>query len=388
MESSKKKKDKKGNKGNKGNQMEEHASQKIAPLVVPRQYFHSFFTTGHLFTLSFVHRMNKLLTYDIYKTPSKNSTVNSFITMTNCDIFAQATERVYEDYLLELRFRNIFKRLLYAWRMRRILKKTEEPIDPITFQPIVKPVYVYDMAQGHRFIFEANTLTKSIHKNLYAQMYTVPEPKRPVNVYTNKPFSTVQLISIHDQLKHYPFRNEDLSIYSRLHFNIEKWKLYMRLHLSVSAIHEELYDHMSDTGQDMLYDYIVDTMFLIGYHPRKSFTKILYKIITWWPDHPIMHMLRSICMKTYEADYFNMNIRPILHMRFKVAIDMLWPKSELLDTAWERYNKENKPQEPQPQLQQLPPIQIEPQIQQLLQELENGQLDDDGDTIMTQDDFD
>jgi hypothetical protein len=158
-----------------------------------------------------------------------------------------------------------------------------------------------------------------------------------VNVYTNKAFTAVQLMSIQRQIKQYPVSADDLTFYSRTDFNIEKWKLYMSSHLHVAAIREELYDFQSETGQDMIVDYILDTMYVLDYTPRHSFKKLIIKIVEWWPDHPIITMIRSICMKSYEADHFNMNIRPMLYMRFKTAIDALWPKSELLDMAMERF---------------------------------------------------
>ena len=316
-------------------------TQSLATLILPSSCFHSFFTTAHLFSLNLNKRMNKLLTYDTYRYPlteSRKIAIEQFNKLAQKDVFALATEKVYEDYLKELRVRNSFKCFLYVWRVKRAVRKFKDATDdPITFMPIEKPVYVYDMKLGRRFVFEATTLAKSIRKNLYAQQYTLPQPKCPINVYTNKPFTAYQLMSIQRQMKQYPVSADDLTFYSRNDFNIEKWKMYMSSHLHVAAVREELYDLQSETGQDMIVDYILDTMYALNYTPRHSFSKLIVKIVEWWPDHPIICMIRSICMKSYEADHFNMNIKPILYMRFKTAIDSLWPKSELLDMAMERF---------------------------------------------------
>jgi hypothetical protein len=285
--------------------------------------------------------MNKLLTYDIYRNPPVHSSVPAFVKLTGCDIFTINRDRLYEDYLRELRARTLFKRLLYAWRIRKIIRNSEqtsELLDPITFMPIEKPVYVYDLKQGRRFLFEAQTLALSIRKNLYAQQYGISRPKRPINVIMNRAFSQNQMMSIYDQLTRYGIRIPDIGIYRRFEFNIERWKIYMCSQLQMQAYYDELYDYQSDNGKDMLHDYIIDSMNFLEYPYRNSFKVTLLHILNWWPDHPVLEMLRSLCFKSYEAEYFHLNVHPILMMRCKRAIDALWPKSELLENALARQN--------------------------------------------------
>ena len=311
------------------------------PLVLPFTQFYNFFAVQFLFSLPFVPRMNKLLTYDIYRNPPVHSSVPAFVKLTGCDIFTINRDRLYEDYLRELRARTLFKRLLYAWRIRKIIRNSEqtsELLDPITFMPIEKPVYVYDLKQGRRFLFEAQTLGLSIRKNLYAQQYGISRPKRPINVIMNRAFSQNQMMSIYDQLTRYGIRIPDIGIYRRFEFNIERWKIYMCSQLQMQAYYDELYDYQSDNGRDMLHDYIIDSMNFLQYPYRNSFKVTLLHILNWWPDHPILDMLRSLCFKSYEAEYFHLNVHPILMMRCKRAIDALWPKSELLENAIKRQN--------------------------------------------------
>ena len=314
----------------------------LKPLVLPFKQFYNWATTQHLFSLSFANRIQKLMSYDVYQNPRPHSTVQSFLNLTKCDIFTMGKNRLYEDYLRELRARTLFRKLLYAWRIKRIIRNSkegsEEPLDPITFLPIEKPVHVYDLKQGRRFLFDAQTLVLSVRKNLYYQQYGVSQPKRPVNVIMNRPFTQLQMTSIHDQLTRYAVRMEDLGIYRRLEFNVERWKLYMYSHLQMEAYREELYDYQSENGQDMLQDYILDTMDIMNYNYHSSFKKILIRILEWWPDHPILETIRSLCLKSYEADHFHLSVKPLLILRFKKAIDALWPHSELLDKAYARQN--------------------------------------------------
>lgn len=333
---------KKGVKPSKTNEIRRSKKGKMfmtwKPLVLPFTQFYNFFAVRTLFSLPFVTRMNKLLTYDIYRTNRPYSSVPAFVKLTGCDIFTMNKNRLYEDYLRELRARTLFKRLLYAWRLKRLSKETEEILDPITFMPIEKPVYVYDLKQKRRFVFEAQTLALSMRKNLYAQQYGISHPKRPVNVIMNRPFTQIQMTSIYDQLTRYGIRIPDIGIYRRLEFNIERWNLYMCSHLQIAAYRDELYDYQSDNGKDMLHDYIIDSMNFLEYPYKNSFKITLLHILNWWPDHPVLEMLRSLCLKSYEAEYFHLNVQPILMMRCKRAIDALWPKSELLENAVKRQN--------------------------------------------------
>lgn len=322
----------------------------LKPLVLPFKQFYNWMATQHLFSLSFANRIQKLMSYDVYRNPHPHSSIKSFLDLTKCDIFTLNKNRLYEDYLRELRARTLFKRLLYAWRIKRIIRnskeESEEPLDPITFLPIETPVYVYDLKQGRRFLFDAQTLVLSIRKNLYYQQYGVSHPKRPINVIMNRPFTQIQMTSIHDQLTRYAVRMEDLGIYRRLEFNVERWKMYMYSHLQMEAYREELYDYQSENGQDMLQDYILDTMDIMNYNYHSSFKKILIRIIEWWPDHPILESMRSLCLKSYEADHFHLAVKPLLILRFKSAIDALWPHSELLDKAYARQNQSVAPNVP------------------------------------------
>ena len=308
------------------------------PLVLPFTQLYNFFEVQSLFSLPFVSRMNKLLTYDVYQNPRPYSSVPAFVKLTGCDIFTMHKNRLYEDYLRELRARTLFKYLLYAWRLKRLSKETEEILDPITFMPIEKPVYVYDLKQKRRFVFEAQTLGLSVRKNLYAQQYGISQPKRPINVIMNRPFTQYQLMSMYDQLTRHGIRTTDIGIYRRFEFNIDRWKIYMCSQLQIQAYRDELYDYQSDNGKDMLHDYILDSMNFFEYSYRNSFKVTLSHILNWWPDHPVLEMLRSICLKSYEAEYFHLNVHPILMMRCKRAIDALWPKSELLENAVKRQN--------------------------------------------------
>ena len=84
----------------------------LKPLVLPLKQFYNWMATQHLFSLSFANRIQKLMSYDVYQNPRPHSSIQAFLDLTKCDIFTINKNRLYEDYLLELRARTLFRRLL------------------------------------------------------------------------------------------------------------------------------------------------------------------------------------------------------------------------------------------------------------------------------------
>ena len=64
-----------------------------------------------------------------------------------------------------------------------------------------KPVYVLNFTQKCSYIYEAATLLRTIQNKLLISDYMFPDPKDPVNLFTNEPFTMGQYISIFSQCK-------------------------------------------------------------------------------------------------------------------------------------------------------------------------------------------
>jgi hypothetical protein len=215
-------------------------------------------------------------------------------------------------------------------------RKSSDLIDPITLNPIAHPIYVYDRRQKRRYVFEAESLNKAIKKNLYAQQYTIPQPKRPINILTNKSFMYVQLISIYDQLLSTRCRMEDFSLFRKWGFRLETWKHHMYKHIYVTAIKEELYNYQSADGQDMLEDFIKDMMSACNIHLTHLFETTLTNAVAWYPDHSLLQQLRSLCVTSYEANIFHLNTGVLIAARFDNLFRPNHPKCPLWDMVTDR----------------------------------------------------
>ena len=251
-------------------------------------------------------------------------------------VFPKFCETVYKEYLVEFRLRYQFKRLLNAWLIQRMNKKSSDLIDPITLNPIMKPIYVYDTKHRRRYIFEADSLNKAIKKNLYAHQYTVPSPRKPMNILTNKPFTYVQLIGIYDQMLSTRCRIEDFSALRKWQFRLETWKLYMYNQIYLMAIKEELYNYQSADGKDMLEDFIKDMIVIIKITITELFELVVTNAVNWYPEHPLLEQFRALCVSSYESNIYQLNTGLLLTARFTQLFQPNYPKCALWDQVLDR----------------------------------------------------
>jgi len=248
-------------------------------------------------------------------------------------IFPLFSEAILKEYLVEVRLRFQFKRLLNAWLRKRMDKKCSDRVDPITMNPILHCIRVYDIKQRRSYVFEADSLNKAIKKNLYAHQYTIPGPKKPVNILTNRPFTYSQLVSIHDQLLGTRTRMEDFASYRKLQFKLETWKMYMYNHIYLAAIKEELYNYQSLDGRDMLDDFIKDMVIIAKIPMTELFELVITNAIHWYPEHPLLQNLRALCLSSYESNIYQLNVGILLISRF---INIFRIKCSLWDQVTDR----------------------------------------------------
>ena len=274
--------------------------------------------------------------YDIFKKPL--SVRIQLLTQITAGerIFPTFCNTIYQEYIVEARLRYQFKRLLNVWLQKKMNRKTSDLIDPVTMNPIQHPIYVYDLKQRRRYVFEADSLNKSIKRNLYAHEYTIPGPKKPVNIIINRPFTYAQLITLYDQLLSTRTRIEDFSTFRKFQFKLETWKLYMYNHLYMAAIKDELYNYQSGDGKDMLEDFIKDMVGIIKVPLTERFELIITNAVSWYPEHPLLQQFRSLCLSSYEATTFQLNTGVLLAHRFRTLFLSSYPNGPLWLQVWDR----------------------------------------------------
>lgn len=250
--------------------------------------------------------------------------------------FRVMKNRLEADFFMEMRLRRLFRIFLMRFRLRKMDQLPQDGIDPITFSSIETPIAVYDMKQRRKFVFEASTLVKCIEKNLMLHQHLIPSPKQPINVITNMPFTYAQLLSIDQQLTEAKKSHLTLSLFEQYNFSIERWKVCMYRTIRVIAIKDELYNHDSIIGRELLGDFIIDYMYASNTPMFTEFEDILRNAIDWHPNHALFQTMRHICMSHNDADILRYNIHVILLHAFKVAMKEHYPTSQLWIDVQER----------------------------------------------------
>jgi len=292
--------------------------------LLPAACYKHEWIISHLFRLTLNKRLEKLDSFNIVMKGKMNT------------FFDDLRDEIYTEYVRERRLKNLFRLIAYHWRVRKMNKNTSDSTDPITFCPIETPIYVYDSKRKRRFQFEATSLIKSMTKNLYSSLYSIPEPRRPINVITNIPFTLYQLTGIYDQLLRTKYAIVDIAMYRRNGFSIERWALYMEPQLRVTAFRDELYNYHSLEGQRSLLDYIFDTIEYLKRPITNRFETLLTNAVHWFPEHPFLDRARVLCMKAQTSDIFGLNTRIIMIMPFNDWFNKALQKNALFDKVLER----------------------------------------------------
>jgi len=124
-------------------------------------------------------------------------------------------------------FRWIFKRAVGRWLHRRASSRViGEDRDIITLEP-VKPadrIAIICLITRSTYIYSAGSLLKSIISNLEIQVEAIPQPKQPINPYTNIPFTYAQMQNLYFELMMWCATNRKtippvLALYKESNFN-------------------------------------------------------------------------------------------------------------------------------------------------------------------------
>jgi hypothetical protein len=183
-------------------------------------------------------------------------------------------------------------------------------MDPVTLEPIRKPVYLFDHRAKRTFVFEATTLHRSIRSALTFQLYMVSDPKAPKNLFTNTPFSYGQLTSLFNQLQAHGLMTFELMAWRKMAFCISRYRMYMDTWLQVDAHRQEIYSVNSEDGQEMILDFVIECLQDCNLIVSANTERLLYDAIRWFPEHDMIRRLQGLCMKQVEGDQFETQVRP------------------------------------------------------------------------------
>ena len=139
---------------------------------------------------------------------------------------SQIADAAQHVFYVNQHYRWIFKRAVGRWLRRRASQRViGEESDIITLDP-VKPadrVSVTCLTTRATYVFAAGSLLKCILSNLEIQVEAIPQPRKPVNPYTNLPFTYSQMQDLYFELMKWCAANRKtmpavLALYKESHF--------------------------------------------------------------------------------------------------------------------------------------------------------------------------
>lgn len=216
-------------------------------------------------------------------------------------------EDVYSAYIKESRLRFAFQRLLILWRTYKMNKATVREEDPITLTLPEKEVYVYDWSVRKRFVLDAKSLSNLIESKLLYQEYGFPLPIYPKNPKNNVEFTFEQLVSIYNQLREHGELLWGLVTLKKFNFNKQRWHMYHKSALTMSAIRTNL--SLLDTfeARELLLDFIFSKMDELNI-PASVYIVNAYKTaVLRVPTHWYLEKLKKVALIHYEAEHFDHN---------------------------------------------------------------------------------
>jgi hypothetical protein len=144
--------------------------------------------------------------------------------------------KVRAIYYKLFKLREALVPLIFNWRINKSIKNKKNTEDPVTLEPPLKPVTIFDFKQRISFVFEASSLRRVIEDRLLYSDYMFPEPQVPLNMLTNEPYTFGQLISIANQCKKYGEYSWMLESLVSLNGEVAMFSIFNKQKLKIEAI--------------------------------------------------------------------------------------------------------------------------------------------------------
>lgn len=212
--------------------------------------------------------------------------------------------KIKRIYLRLFRFAKV-ARVAMRRRLRKIcLRNLVNTEDIVTMEAPKNPIYVLNVNRRMSYVYEASTLRKAINQRLLMSEYMFAEPREPINILSNEPFTYNQCISIYYQLKSYGMCSWVFELFKKHNFNMAKFQTYCSQQLKVSAIQ----NHFKNEDLwcfETVYDFftvIADGMGLEEPYIR-DFKKAYLK--DYMNLHPYIKLWKDITYRKYMAQIVN-----------------------------------------------------------------------------------
>jgi hypothetical protein len=196
------------------------------------------------------------------------------------------------------KFKKFISKLIFKRKVKKCLLNCKNIEDPVSLEVPKSPVIIIDFKQGLSFVYDARTLRKTIENRILYSDYMFPEPRAPVNMLTNQPFTLGQYYSIVIQCKKYGETSWILDSLKAVHFDLHLFSIYNKQKLKLEAINSFFKSSA----------YVIRDIVLDFFHKEADLSELpdrhLYDFIKTYdtkPELPIIKMWINHTKKYYIA---------------------------------------------------------------------------------------
>jgi hypothetical protein len=139
--------------------------------------------------------------------------------------------------------------------MRRIslcFKKQINTEDIVTLETPIKPIYVVSFLKRCTYVYEAETLRRTINNKLLTSEWMFENPQHPLNILSNEPLTMGQMISIYSQLKSYMKFSWIFDRFKACEFNLNSFRTRFRPQLKIEAIESHFRNEIENSRETLI----------------------------------------------------------------------------------------------------------------------------------------
>jgi hypothetical protein len=154
-------------------------------------------------------------------------------------------------FFLNQKLRFQFKRIVSMYLHTKLQLKNET--DPVTMEPPIQAVFLYDHANRCKFRFEAKELLRDFSTRLLTHEDLFPTPLSLRNPLTNSKLHLGQMLSLYTQIKSFGQMHWTFECFQDARFRMRLFARDNQRKLRLSALHDLM---KSPDGSDFVLDFI------------------------------------------------------------------------------------------------------------------------------------
>ena len=243
-------------------------------------------------------QMVRLFSYSSWKPPPEvSSMIQSYYALQQNEF--KKIKILYKKIIL---FTTHIKRLMRAHCIAKSLCNVKNVNDPVTLDPPQKPIHVIDYANRLSYVYDASTLKRTIENRILFSDYMFPDPKPPINMLSNEPFTRGQLFSIIDACTAYGEFSWILDRFLHCDCVLNVFEVRYKQNLKLEAI-SSYFKNQKLYAKDTIIDFF--GAYLEAYHMDdtilESFADLYEKCLEGKRMHPYIQQWISITKRYYIA---------------------------------------------------------------------------------------